>query len=182
MEFAVRNCPRLLIFDTLSQYQPGSYTVFEQPGSLRSYLRDRISGGRFRILYQPKQGEIAEHFEAVNCCAAACGNLVYCVDEMDKFTQPNWLPFHLKQIANYSRHFRMALLFTSRRPTQIARELTSQCSEFWLFRNTEPRDLRYFREYIGEQALTELPKLRDWEYVSWCEDGSILKAGGRIVS
>jgi hypothetical protein len=167
---------RRLVFDTLGQYgtQRG-YVVFHNPGPLREYLKQRLHAScAFAILYQPLGGDLNKHFEAVTFLALSYGKngpgLIYAVDEVDKFCSASFVPQSLKDLINYGRHRKISMICTSRRPAQVARELTSQCAEIRCFRTTEPRDIRYFADIMGDTAANKLPTLGEYQYLKWTDD------------
>jgi hypothetical protein len=170
MAVRLRPVSRVIVFDTLGQYDLTGYIYIHQPGDLKMILRERLKSS-FRVMYQPKEGALEKHFEAVTQIVIACGSMIYAVDEVDRFCSASWLPEGLKDLVNYGRHRKVSCLFTSRRPAQVARELTSQCSEFRLFRTTEPRDLSYYSDCIGI-ASEKLSGLEQFSYLLWRDDGS----------
>ena len=155
--------------------------TFHQPGELRAFLREHLNSD-FRALYQPMieppkslddhAPGISAHFDAVTQLVIACGRMLYAVDELDRFTAANWMPSGLSYLVNQGRHVQVSMLCTSRRPQQIPREFTSQAHEFFIFRMTEPRDLSYLEQYIGESA-SELPHLAPYSYLRWEESAGI---------
>lgn len=122
----------------------------------------------------------ALQFERIARLAIACKWLVFGVDEFDEFCTAghttaldrktykqvfgNTKPA-LYQIANYSRHHKMAFIASSRRPAQVARELTSQYSELRVFRMTEAGDISYFAGILGESVAERLKTLADYTYL-----------------
>jgi hypothetical protein len=172
MERELRHSARVINFDTLGQYgQLPGYVTFHQPGPLKAYLRERLRAPSLKILYQPREGDIAAHLESVTRIALATREVVYAVDEVDKFCSPSWLPPGLYDLVNYGRHSRVPVMCTSRRPAQVARELTSQCAEMRIFRMTEPLDVRYFAQLIGDATAAQLPQLGEYQYLRWTDDG-----------
>lgn len=183
----------------MGQYgsQPG-YVTFHSPGPLKLFLAERLSSSsRFRVMYQPLSGDLQEHFEAVTQMALTFGRLgpglIYAIDEVDRFCdngrlkvpkqkagEPSRDPA-LKDLINYGRHRKVSAICTSRRPAQVARELTSQCAEIRCFRTTEPRDIRYFADIMGDTAANKLPSLGQYQYLRWTDDCSEPEIrGGKI--
>jgi len=188
---------RLVLFDgrgasPLSQNffaKFGFEHTFNQPGQLKEFLRSRL-GQPFRVLYQPlvapplsledsdQASGLKKHFAAVTQIVIACGSMIYAIDEVDRFTNANYAPAGLDYLINQGRHVQVSLVCTSRRPAQIPRELTSQAHLFFVFKNTEPGDLRYLEPYLGQAAIERLPALHDYTYVRWEESEGISVAGG----
>lgn len=168
-----------VFFDTLSKHALPNYVAVSQPGELKDALRVRSTP---RIIYQPRCGNLLEHFEAVNAIVYAVGELVYVVDEIDYHCSASALPPHLYVLVNYGRHSHVAMVFTARRPAQVSRELTGACWEMRLFRTTETRDIRYFADLLGDNRTAEsLRTLGNYQYLLWRDDGSepIVRGGVR---
>lgn len=186
-----------MIFDTLGNFLgrnaplPG-YTVFRSTKALREFLRDHVRLP-FKAIYQPVAGDRAAQFEQVCYLAYRVGWLVLAVDEVDSFCTasapavldraalqqacPGANNYGLYEIANYSRHKPMAFLFTSRRPAQVARELTAQCSELRIYLTTEEVDLAYFARVIGRSNADKLKTLGSFYFLRY-QDGLPVEIGG----
>jgi hypothetical protein len=160
----------------------GFEKTFHQPGELRAFLRSHLDSN-FRVLYQPEIDPptslddhapgLAAHFAAVTQLVIACGRLVYAIDEVDRVCSAGWMPNGLDYLVNQGRHVQVSMVCTSRRPAQIARELTSQAHLFYCFKTTEPNDLRYLENYLGSQAMEEIPRLAPYNFVRWEESEGI---------
>lgn len=174
----------VLFFDSLSRHEsvlPG-YKLFSQPGQLGEYLRVN-RGRRFKILYQPCSGDVAEHFQAVCAIVRAFGQMIFGVDELDMLCGPRWgasqMPPEFYHLVNYGRHCKVSMLATARRPMSVARGFTSQCLQMRLFNMTERADLRYFEDYIGQEDAQRLSALDKYEFLHWTGDGPAALCGGR---
>lgn len=180
---------RVLLFDTIGNFLGREtplvgYDVLRSTKALREYLRENIRLP-FRAIYQPVTGNKAQQFEIVSFLAYKTGWLVYAVDEVDSFCDagqdsvltrsqlqaicPGAENSGLYEIANYSRHKPMAFVCTSRRPAQVWRGLTSQCSELRIFRMTEKIDLDYFVPVIGRSQADRLPNLAPYAYLRYVD-------------
>jgi hypothetical protein len=174
----------VLFFDALSRHEgvlPG-YKLFSQPGHLEAYLRLN-RGRRFRVLYQPRAGDLAEHFRAVCTIVRAFGEMIFGIDELDMLCGAQWgdarMPPEFYHLVNYGRHCRVSMLATARRPMSVARGYTSQCLQMRLFGMTERADLKYFEDYIGQADAQRLAALDKYQYLFWTGDGPAQLAGGR---
>lgn len=195
----LRPVTRLLLFDArgasaLCQnffHRFGFDHVFTQPGELRAFLRDHLNQP-FRVLYQPaisppvwNESQIGPaptlqtHFNAVTQLVISCGSMIYAIDEIDRVSTASWAPPGLSYLINQGRHVRVSLAASSRRPAHIPRELTSQAHEFYIFKNTEPRDLAYLAEYLGSEATDQLRMLAPYVYLHWEETEGVQIGGGR---
>jgi hypothetical protein len=174
----------VLFFDSLSRHEgvlPG-YKLFSQPGEMEAYLR-KNHNRRFRLLYQPRAGDVQAHFQAVCTMVRAFGSMIFGVDELDALCGAKWgdsrMPPEFYHLVNYGRHCRVSMLATARRPMSVARGFTSQCLQMRLFGMTERADLKYFEDYIGQEDAQRLAALQKYEYLHWTGDGPAALCGGR---
>ena len=175
----------VLFFDSLSRHEsalPG-YRIISQPGELEAYLRAN-RGRRFRILYQPRSGDLGAHFCAVCLIVRAFGWMIFGVDELDMLCGARWgdsrMPPEFYHLVNFGRHERVSMLATARRPMSVARGFTSQCAEMRLFYMRERTDLKYFADYVGEENAQRLGTLQKYQFLHWTGDGPAeLKGGAR---
>lgn len=174
----------VLFFDALSRHEsalPG-YKVFCQPGPLKDYLRLNRER-RFQVLYQPRSGDMDQHFQNVCVIVRAIGNMIFGIDELDMLCGPrwgsSWMVPGLYHLTNYGRHSRVSMLATARRPMSVPRGYTSQCLEMRLFGMTERADLKYFEDYIGAADAARLATLEKYQYLHWTGDGPAVLKGGK---
>jgi len=162
----------VVFFDALSKHEAAlhEYKLVSQPGDLEAYLRVN-RGRRFRVLYQPRRGDVSAHFQAVCIIVRAFGEMIFGIDELDMLCGPRWgdsrMCPELYHLVNYGRHCRVSMLATARRPMSVARGYTSQCFDMRLFRITERADLRYFEDYIGQSEVARLGALGKFQYLHW---------------
>jgi hypothetical protein len=178
-------CGGVIFFDSLSKHAGvlSGYVVINQPGQLKEYLRVNRKRA-FRVLYQPKQGSLDAHFDAVARIVKAFGWMIFGVDEVDKICGSRWgdarMPPVLYELVNYGRHYRVSMLATARRPMSVARGYTSECSEMRLFKVKEKADIAYFEEFIGATDARRLPMLDKFQFLRWtdgCDEAEL--CGGR---
>lgn len=180
---------RRIIFDTENQYKAPKYDtagwkIFSQPGELRAYLATQIRADVLKVIYKPLSGNKRWHFRTVSRIvieyARRTKGLIYGVDEIDQFCSPSEpLEPELNEIVEYGRHRQMSVSCTTRRPHKVSRNLTAQCAEFRIFKTNEPRDKKYFEEFIGS-AVKELPRLGQYEYLRWVDTGECDVRGGKV--
>jgi hypothetical protein len=166
----------VLFFDSLSKHEgvlPG-YVMISQPGDLKTYLT-RNCKKRFRILYQPRAGDLDQHFAAVAKVVKVFGWMIFGVDEVDKLSGTRWgdsrMPPMLYELVNYGRHHRISMIATARRPASVPRGFTSECHQLRLFKVTEQIDVKYFEEYIGTADAQRLRSLQPFQFLLW-NDGN----------
>lgn len=136
---------------------------------LRSYPDSEL-----RVLYTPRAGAKAEHFDLVCRMVKVCGHVVLAVDEIDLFMSANDLGEQsFYDVVNYGRHLRIAIIGTTRNTVAVSRQFTSMLTEIDVFATTEPRYLKYFEDTCGDVLSESVPLLGKHEYVRWMADGSM---------
>jgi hypothetical protein len=176
----------VVFFDTLSKHGEAlkGYKIVSEPGEMKSYLA-RNYKQRFRIMYQPRRGNLDAHFEACAAIVEAFGWMIFGVDEIDKLCGPRWgdsrMPPKLYDLVNYGRHHRVSMLATARKPQRLSRDYAGECHEMRLFQITEPAALDYFEEYIGKVNTAKLRSIPKYQYLLWSDDhdGESKLCGGR---
>lgn len=172
----------VLFFDTLSKHAEvlRGYKVISTAAELEAYLRVN-RGRRFRILFQPRSGNLDDHFRAVCVLVRVCGFMIFAIDELDKLCGQRWgdsrMPPEFYHLVNYGRHERVSMIATARNPKAVARGYTAE-SEMRIFRVEERSYRDYFAERMGEEAAERLASLPRFFYLRKVEDAPIEQCGG----
>ncbi len=168
----VKGARRVMIFDPNGEdaWAEGAH-VTEDPAELVELV---AKPGPSRICWRGVMTGGADAFEWGNRCAWAGEDFYLVWDEVDRFTTPTALPPTADKIANAGRHRGIRIIACSRRPFRMPRSLTAVVTRMAIFRTTEPRDLRYFADYVGE-AADQIPTLRDYHALDWTEGGSKIR-------
>ena len=156
---------RSLIYDTLGEYTDG--IVIESYSALCKFWKN-VYRNKFRIIYQPLDPE--GEFEKVCELIWECGNITFLVEEIDAFCSPQSLCLPFKAIIQRGRHKDITLIGVTQRPANIARLITAQAKKMYIFNTTEPRDIDYFRQVLGENVIQKFTQLKEYEFVLW-QDG-----------
>jgi hypothetical protein len=202
----------VILYDHTGQHKLRGAVYVSQPGDLVSVMRRNLDAGRegFRVVYQPpaiisrdiKSNPLHDHFRAVCEAAYLVAGVVLAVDEIDSYCTSKYgdgrMPPELYAIAHFGRHAPgtgfsggkrrgMALLFTARIPTTVARGLASQASEFRLFHEDDGEYLDYFRRGAlrNKENTERLRTLEKYQYLRVLKDWSEpmeLRGGARKVS
>lgn len=171
----------VIFFDTLSKHAAvlQGYKVISQPGELRDYL-ELNRGRRFHVLYQPRTGNLDQHFKEVCTIVQVIGWMIFCVDELDKLCGPRWgdarMCPELYELVNYGRHFRVSMIATARRPSRVAAGYRDE-AELRIFR-LKADVAESIKGDIGETAVNQVVKLPKFFYLHCVEDSDPVLCGG----
>jgi len=164
----LKSANRFLVFDTLGEYDGG--VIIQDINQLIEYWGKNLNKN-FRIVYQPLQPD--DEFPAICDLVWACGNMVFVVEEIDRFCDSTHLSGEFANIVQRGRHKDITLVAISQRPYRVNRTLSSQVKELYTFQQSEPRDIDFLSEFIGQDVdrVRELPL---YSFLHW-------QSGGKIV-
>jgi len=163
---------RVLIFDPNGEpeWAKGAHVT-----DSKAELVDLVSaGGPARICWRGVMTGGEEAFEWGNRCAWGGEGFLVVWDEVDRFTDPMRMPPAADNLVQAGRHRGCRLIACTRRPYRMNRTLTALATRMAIFVSTEPRDLRYFADYVGSEA-DKIPKLARYEALDWTEHGAAVK-------
>jgi hypothetical protein len=157
--------PRVVIYDTLGDPEFDKYRRIERFPDLCRFLAGNPA--IFRVVYQ-WQTDVTQEEDFDRVCEAvyACRNVVFVVEEVAVFCNPNLIPIPLRKIVALGRHRSLSLYCTSQTPPQIHNLIRSQAHQIVSFNQTEPGHVSWCRAVMGE-AADYLPGLRPHHSVSW---------------
>lgn len=171
----------MLCFDPTAKHAhlfPGSI-VFRDADSIIPYLRVN-RGRRFRIIVQPRRGELDQHFRKVCSIVDIFGWMIFAVDEIDKVCGARYgdtrMPPELYQLVNYGRHSRVSMIATARRPTSVPPGYRDEAElrVFALKRDVAER----LEGDIGKEAVEQIVKLPKFYYLRCAPDSDPILCGG----
>jgi len=168
----VEKTPRLLIFDTIGEYDNG--VVCDSPESLANFWQP-YQNKNFRIIYRPLKPQ--DEIEVIAGLVWSCGEMTLLIEEVDCFCGPQTISDNLAMLIQRGRHKNIELIGVTQRPFGIHRLLTSQAKEIYIFNSNEPRDREYLRSLLGSDIDGKLDALKQYEYVKWTDGGQDLVIG-----
>jgi hypothetical protein len=119
----------------------------------------------FRVVYKPGR-DAAKEFHAICMLVFAMGNVVFSVDEMWEFVNPNWMPTPLNRIVFCGRAPGVTLLWIAQQPQKVSTDLRSQTSSVYAFRIQQGSALKAIEaDLLPSAAVRELPRLKDRHYI-----------------
>jgi len=159
--------PRLVIFDTMSEYENGVVFGAETFDQCLGFWR-RVYRQNFRIIYQPLNPDA--EIERICQLVYNLGNCCFLVEEIDCYCSTHQISETFAAIVQRGRHKNITLVGITQRPYGIHRLLTRQAKEIYVFNTNEPRDREYLRILLGQEIETKLDSLQQYQFVKW-QDG-----------
>lgn len=154
--------PRLIIFDTLGEYDKEG-VVITNILDLLYYLK-KNHHKKFKIVFCPLDLQI--NFNYVCEAIYTIGKLTFAIEEVDAFCSPFSTPLEFQKIIRYGRHRDISIIANTRRPVEMSRLLSSQANRIISFVQHEPRDIAYLKSIIGPDA-DKLKDLKEYSYLEY---------------
>ena len=168
---------RLLIYDTLSEYEAGVIFDTEQSEQFKEYWK-HVYRRNFRLIYRPLNPE--QEIDEIAELVFALGDMTFLVEEVDCYCTSYNISDAFAHIIQRGRHKNITLIGVTQRPFGIHRLLTSQAKEIYVFGTNEPRDIDYLKILLGNEIEKKLKQLKQFEYVHWREVTPGLESGLEI--
>jgi len=163
---------RYLIYDTLGEYTDG--VVIQSLAELSTFW-EKVYRKKFRIIYQPLDPEL--EFDAICELVWQCENMTFLVEEVDRYARPLAMSLPFKEIIQRGRHHDITFIGVTQRPHGVDKLITSQAKAMYIFNTTEPRDIKYFQEVVGDGVIEKFAELKQYEYVKWQDGTDVLEIG-----
>ncbi len=154
---------RLLIFDPHREYTDKRILRADKLEELHEFLIDNYTGGPWAIVWTPERASQIEYFLQI------CYNMrdVWIIFEevnmrgLGNIREPS--PTFI-DIVNFGRNRNISLICTAKRPAQVNRELTAAADVIISFRQDEPNDIDYLKEYCGRDIEDRVSGLSGHEW------------------
>lgn len=153
---SVQEHARVVVLDTLGEYPFEVVTGFDACLAALEAAEERP---RFRLSL--RCADLQDMLELAGVVYELT-NICLVVEETSFYCSSSALPDELSQLVRYGRHRQIDQFYVSRRPAEIARDLTAQSDLIVSFTQSEPRDLDYLARVAGRDvsALRTLPRYR----------------------
>lgn len=150
---------RYIVIDPLHEYQG---TVFNSWKDVVHFLDD-YRDSNFRVVYRPPEGteeeDTAKMFEVLN----AVNSFTAVIEEADYHCSPHFINPEFARLMKYGRHGDRSLIWVSRNPAEVNRQLTRLSHAIMTFKQVEPIDLRYLSHFSFSKDVQTLEKY-EWAY------------------
>lgn len=170
---------RVIVWDLLRERAYEKYQALESFDDLCTVLGENTTVLRAR--YSPTGDvPIQQDFDRVCEAVLESRGFVFAVEEIDLVSSPRRMPHPLERIVSIGRHYDLSLYAASRRPHAIHPHIRAQAHQITTFIQTEPRDIKWLQEVMGERALG-VPRLGRFKSIDWRDDSPTTKGGDVLV-
>ena len=162
---------RVLIYNTLTE------PVHDDDGfeSIRDYqtLLTRLKENKpfFRLSYRGVNDGSDMETDFDFCCRAvlACRDINFAVEEIGLHSNSWKMPNSLQSIVSAGRHRGISFYCTSQRASNVHPLIRALSTSIISFKQTEPRDLQWLEEVMGEENALKVSQLGIHEKFEWSD-------------
>lgn len=167
---------RMVLYDPVEEpdNEAMSDIVCYTAGELIKALLDKPKGPLV-ICWRGFKTYRRDAFEIGNRICNAAGDLLLYWDEVDTFQEKTRLAEYAYDIINTGRHRGLRVFACSRRPARVPIDIRANANRICVFNTHEPTDLRALSERMGDEAVKELPRIREYHALDWSENGAKVK-------
>jgi energy-coupling factor transporter ATP-binding protein EcfA2 len=140
---------------------------FRTPQKLRIWLANNENFNNFYLYKLELVCKTTDSdFEKLTNTVNSCKSLLFVVDEVDMFFDTHASNKNgLYKLVHYGRHSQIDIMTTSRRPSNISRNLTAMTDTFYFSKLTEPADVKYYKDTAGEKYLNIVQNLKKYTFL-----------------
>jgi len=168
--------PRLFAIDITSEWECGRDDldlVTDSFDVAARFLEETIGEKQFRMAFQfdidTASDTQRKTFNALLRTLYKRGtitgeNLCLLIEEVHFYCSPATIEEWLFKMVTVGRHANVPMIVSSQRPAQVHKSITSAAPNKFIGQLDDGRDLKYFREIIGDLA-DEIPKLDKYDFI-----------------
>ncbi len=169
----IKELPRAIVLENGNE-------EYDDVCEIKAYSKEELAEnlldrGKFHILYTNTEVDDIQALDEMCEIARAYTSDIYTrfhvslpvtlvIDEAQNYTSPWKTSKTFRKSIMQSRHFDFNIIYSTQRPSQISRNLTSQSSQFIIYNLVEHTDVKFFYSFIGSSA-SFIPALRKYHYL-----------------
>lgn len=142
--------PKIVVLDTLGEYGSEKEVVTDAREAVRK-IHSLANSDKRVWTVSVRLDRVTDYLPILGFLYHVPGILVV-IEEVSLYTSPQSIPEEISRLVRYGRHKDISLIFVSRRPAEIHRDLSAQSDVIVSFVQHEPRDVSYFRALLGPAA------------------------------
>ncbi|MGH9772883.1 MAG: hypothetical protein ACRD4Q_14500 [Candidatus Acidiferrales bacterium] len=160
----LQHTPRFVLWDAMAEH--AWCTRIPSIDALYGFLTLACDSGTAMARYVP-QDDLEDDFGEVCEAVYETGRIALAVEEVPFLVSPSTVPGAFDRIIRTGRHKGIDVFWTAQRAAEVARRLTAATDLFFLFSQTEPRDLDALAERIGSESAREVAGLPRHGFLIW---------------
>ncbi len=158
--------PRVLYYDSLGDdYRDG--VICYDRCILEKFWRGVYRLSNFRIVY--RSPDPVADLPRVCELVAACGNMLFVVDEVQLYSHGPWCPPEFTRIITGGRHAGIDLIGVTQAPKKLGELLRSQAHEWYAFAVREPDQAAYLSERLPGVPASCFQSLEKFQYLHYVD-------------
>jgi hypothetical protein len=148
-----------VVLDIQREYDVPYLLRVDDLPDLKKFLSENYSAQNFAIAWTP---DSTKELPAFLDLVYETGNLWVVFEEVNLKGLGNlWSPDStFIDIVNFGRNRGISMICVAKRPAQVTRDLTSQADVIISFRQDEPRDIQYLKDFCGPGVEDVVAKLQ----------------------
>lgn len=146
----------IVVYDTMHEHEIKGASYCDTVEGVKNALQKRFK----KIVYRPKQLGNPDDFEAFCWYVYSAGNYFLFIDEAHIVMPNNAIGDNAKILVSMGRKRGVGICMISQRPASLDKLPVSQSQHIFIFKSVLPGDIKFFREFIGDDAekASNLPK------------------------
>ena len=148
--------PKIIIIDPLDEY---NYFYNYSLKEIISVIQANYKKNKYRVVYRPLDENEDLFFKFIY----SLESITLIIEEVDGYSNNKKTDVYLEKLFKYGRHKNINLICISRRPAEIGRLLTAQSDIIISFRQTEKRDIDYFRYFTDNPEQLKNLKIGEFK-------------------
>lgn len=170
MRHQLQGFPRYLIHDVAGGGEDANKVLGDVIEDQAHLVERLMLPGPCRIIWRGVGAMGDAAFEWANEAAWHAANMVVVWEEIDGFTDAGKMPHWCHRLVHEGRHRQIRTFAVSRAPHMIPRNLTRNVTRICTGRITEPRDIKWFEQKLGDrETVNRIPGLADRQFLDWTE-------------
>jgi hypothetical protein len=154
----LRRSRRLIVIDTLGEHDIGR-VVYDRADLLEIVTSTEY----FRVCYRPLD---VDDVDWACYLAENIGDLTFAVDEVDNFTNSNFMSNGFRRLIHYGRHYNVSIVMASRQANRIRNDITAQADIIISFQQQGRQVLSYMADFNDNNVIGELLTMEKHKYIS----------------
>lgn len=153
--------PRVFVIDNIGEYD--NINVVNGFAECVNAIVEASKKKRFRLSL--RTDSISEDLALIKL-AQTVPSCLLVIEEASKYQSSAYMPPEIEHLIRYGRHLDISQVYISRRARELNRDITANADNIITFRQQEPRDIAYLREFLEDDADI-IPKLKQYHVYVW---------------